>query len=115
MVAIRQNLPVSEIPIYKIDRLRSAFNNSRSMNYIIAIGYGMGLSRAEIHDIIAVKFNKIRKEIKISTEDFDRDVPVEDRCPTKEWQEWDKTLTLDQVKRGVWEDNHTIGNVICEF
>jgi len=57
----------------------------------------------------------LRKPIKISTEDFKREVPVEDRCPTKIWQEWDKTLTLNQVKRGVWKDNHVIGNVICEF
>lgn len=115
MVAQRADLPVSEIPIYKIDRLKQAYYNTTSMGHINNIGYSMGLSKKEIDDIIAVKFTKARKPIKTSTEDFKREVPVEDRCPTKIWQEWDKTLTLSQVKRGVWKDNHVIGNVICEF
>lgn len=114
MVA-RNTITVSEIPMYKIQRLKEIYKSSKSIDYLYRIGWRMGLNNEEVTNLISINFLKIRKEIKVSTEDFDRSVPVEDRCPTKTWLEYPKTLKMEQVERGVWDSHHTIGNVICEF
>jgi|688.fasta_scaffold425552_2 hypothetical protein len=115
MVSKRAKVSVSEIPAYKIERLRTAFNLNSPLDYLFKLGWSMGLTNEEVTDLINIRFLGVRKEIKVLTEDTNRYIAVEDRCPTKVWFEHPKTLKIEQVERGVWEAHHTIGNVICEF